>query len=64
MAKQYLGDGIYVDFDGYALWLTAEDGTQVINMINTICLEPEVYAALVRYVDELKQASANAMRRV
>ena len=54
MAKQYLGDGAYVYFDGYALWLTAEDGIQV---TNTICLEPEVYAALVRYVDALKEES-------
>lgn len=52
MTKRYLGDGAYVDFDGYALVLTAEDG---IRATNTIVLEPEVYAALVAYVADLKK---------
>ena len=55
MAKRYLGDAVYVDFDGDMLLLTTEDGVQVTNMV---CLEPSVYAALLDYVDELKQASA------
>ena len=49
--KYYLGDGAYVDFDGYALILTAENG---IEATNTIVLEPQVYAALVAYVEELR----------
>ena len=49
--KAYLGDGCYVDFDGFALWLTTEDG---ISAQNTICLEPEVYRALTEYVARLK----------
>lgn len=52
MRKQYLGDGAYVEFDGYALVLTAENGIQA---TNRIVLEPEVYAALVAYVDRLKR---------
>jgi len=51
MNKHYLGDGAYVDFDGYALILTTEDG---IDETNRIVLEPEVYAALVAYVARLK----------
>jgi hypothetical protein len=51
MNKLYLGDGVYLEFDGYALVLTTEDG---INVTNRIVLEPEVYAGLVRYVDALK----------
>ena len=35
--KVYLGDGAYVDFDGYALVLTTEDG---ISVTNTVVLEP------------------------
>lgn len=50
-AKAYLGDGCYVRFDGYALWLTTEDG---ISVQNEICLEPEVYGALVEYVAALR----------
>jgi len=45
--KLYLGDGVYVEYDGHAFWLTTEDG---ISVTNRICLEPEVYTALVRYV--------------
>jgi hypothetical protein len=59
MPKQYLGDGAYVDFDGFALILTAENG---ISATDTIVLEPSVYAALLDYVAVLKghdQASAN-----
>lgn len=56
MAKRYLGDGAYVDFDGFALVLTTENG---ISTTNRIVLEPEVYAALVEYVMELKGAEAD-----
>lgn len=49
--KEYLGDGCYVDFDGYALVLTTEDG---LSIQNTVVLEPEVYGALLEYVARLK----------
>jgi hypothetical protein len=49
--KLYLGDGVYVDFDGYALVLTTENGLAV---NDRIVLEPEVYAALLEYVARLK----------
>ena len=52
MEKTYLGDGVYVDFDGFAFVLTTENGIEV---TNTIILEPEVYDALVRFA----QATAN-----
>lgn len=51
--KEYIGDGVYVTFDGCMLRLTTEDG---IRTTNEIFLEPEVYAGLVRYVERLKQA--------
>ena len=46
-AKRYLGDGVYVDSEKGMLKLTAENG---ISATDTIWLEPEVYAALVKYV--------------
>jgi hypothetical protein len=56
--KMYLGDGVYVEFDGYSLVLTTENG---IETTNRIVLEPEVYSNLVEYVDRLKAATmANA----
>ncbi len=48
--KHYLGDGVYVDWDGYGLVLTTEDG---INVTNAIILEPEVFTALVAFVERL-----------
>ena len=46
----YLGDGVYVAHDGYALVLNTSDGEEI---TNRIVLEPEVYAALVKYVETL-----------
>lgn len=51
MHKTYLGDGVYVGFDGFSMVLTAENG---ISATDRIVLEPEVYAALFDYVDNLK----------
>jgi hypothetical protein len=48
--KTYLGDGCYASFDGYAIELTTENG---ISTTNRICLEPEVYLALVRFRDRI-----------
>ncbi len=43
--KEYLGDGVYADFDGYHIVLSAErDG-----FMNTIFIEPEVMASLLNY---------------
>ena len=50
--KVYLGDGAYVDFDGYALVLTTEDG---ISVTNTVVLEPSVWEALRAYVARLQE---------
>ena len=58
--KQYLGDGVYVDFDSYGgLILTTEDGLRV---THRIVLEPEVYESLTAYVAWLK-ATAEPGRR-
>jgi len=56
MTKKYLGDGAYVDFDGFMLILTAENGTEA---TDTICLEPDVWYSLLAYVEELKPAEAD-----
>lgn len=50
MAKVYLGDSVYVEFDGYMLTLTTENGY---GPSNTIHLEPAVYRALEEYVKML-----------
>lgn len=45
----YLGDGVYVSFDGYNIWLRTQQGTE-------IALEPAVFRALVRYQARLADA--------
>lgn len=48
MNKQYLGDGVYIEYEyGYGFILTTENG---IESTNRIVLEPEVYINFVRYV--------------
>lgn len=51
--KHYLGDGAYAEFDGYGIWLTAENGVVV---TDRVYLEPPVYAELLRWVEGMKQA--------
>lgn len=50
MNKTYLGDGVYVDFDG-GIILTAENGVEV---TSKIYLEPEVIRALFDFVYSLE----------
>ena len=49
--RAYLGDGVYADFDGFQVSLTAHSNGQT----NVIYLEPKVMVALMKYVDELKR---------
>ncbi len=49
--KDYLGDSVYADFDGYHIVLTTENG---FGPTNTIALEPEVLAALNRFSERIK----------
>lgn len=47
--KYYLGDGLYLDYDGYMLTLTAprRDGNHY------VCLEPDVFSSLLGYVEQI-----------
>ena len=53
--RKYLGDGAYIEFDGYHIVLTTNNGIAV---TNEICLEPEVFQALIKYEKMLKKAIA------
>lgn len=52
MPKEYLGDSVYVDHDGYHLVLTTENG---LGPNNTIYMDGNVYEALVCYAERLKE---------
>lgn len=66
--KRYLGDGVYADFDGFAIVLTTENGISVQHRIE---LEPEVCAALLTYIstafqrkrDDLETLAARNLAR-
>jgi hypothetical protein len=44
--KEYLGDGVYALFDGFGIWLHANDHE---NPTDRVYLEPEVLEALNRF---------------
>ena len=54
-AKRYLGDGVYAAIENGMLKLTTEDGLRA---TNTIFLEPEVYGALLEYMNQLLNQKA------
>lgn len=49
--KIYLGDGLYANFDGYQIVLSAENG---IYAHDTVYLDPFVLAKFLKYIEELK----------
>lgn len=52
--REYLGDGLYAEFDGWQIRLFAHNG---ISHTNEVFLEPSVLAAFFRYVEKLKGGS-------
>jgi hypothetical protein len=56
--KTYLGDGVYVDHDGYHLVLTTEDGNPE-GPSNIIYLEPEVMDGLIKFDKQIKNEREN-----
>ncbi len=53
--KDYLGDSVYAEWNGYAIVLTTENGYDD-DPRNQIILETEVYAALLRFVRRVEIA--------
>lgn len=49
--KRYLGDAVYVHFDGYHVVLTTNNG---IVDTNTILLDPSVIGSFGRYLEALR----------
>lgn len=47
--QKYLGDGLYVSFDGYQFALSAENG---IVATDTVFLEPDVLKAFIKFTKE------------
>ena len=55
LESEYLGEGVYVRFDGFQHWLAANDHRN-----DVVALEPQVLFSLMRYLSrnnpELTQA--------
>lgn len=56
--KEYLGDSVYAQFDGYHIVLTTENGLPH-DPSNIIALEPSVLESLNRYHKRLREYYAN-----
>ena len=54
----YLGDGVYLSFDGYHYWLAANHHERKV-----VALDPDVFLALVKAVDAHSTTLGDAMRR-
>jgi len=52
-SKLYLGDSVYVDYDGFAFVLTTENGG---DPSNEIVLEPSVFENLKMYAERIQMA--------
>ncbi len=48
MKDEYIGDGVYVSFDGYQIWLAANHHEN-----RVVALEPEVWSQLVEYAKRI-----------
>lgn len=55
MEKQYLGDSVYAEWNGYGVVLTTENG---LGASNTIVLEPETWLALVEFCQRVAEKIA------
>ena len=51
--KEYIGDGAYVQYDGYSLWLTTENGERE---TNRVCLDPRVLECFLEYIKRVEKA--------
>lgn len=58
--KDYLGDSVYAEFDGYGVTLTTDNG---MGASNTIYLEPEVFSALQRFVIRVADPASPISRK-
>lgn len=56
MTKEYIGDSVYAEFDGWSIILTAENGLPD-DPSNVIVLEPSVLDALNNYAKRACQGN-------
>jgi len=52
----YIGDGVYVGFDGYHIWLVTYNG---INITNEVALEQPVLTSFIGWLERNKDNLAH-----
>lgn len=55
--KTYLGDGAYVEFDGWSVIVTTSNG---VSETNRIYLEPRCIENLLEFIEGIKNAENNS----
>ena len=50
LEKDYIGDSVYIEDNGYGVTLTTENG---LGASNIIVMEPEVIQAFLRYIKKM-----------
>lgn len=53
---RYIGDGVYVSYDGYHIWLD----TRAQEPVNRIAMEPAVWDQLIQYRRDVQAAIEEA----
>ena len=53
LGSRHLGDGVYASFDGYQINLAVNHHNN-----HVVSLDPEVFGALLKFSDEIKEAFA------
>uniref|UniRef100_A0A6M3LR42 Uncharacterized protein n=1 Tax=viral metagenome TaxID=1070528 RepID=A0A6M3LR42_9ZZZZ len=53
--EEYLGDGLYADFDGYQIILSANDRVGGDNSTDRVALEPGVVTSFLQYIARLRK---------
>ncbi len=48
--RDYIGDGLYVGFDGFRVWVHANDHLKPTDII---CLEPNILKELIRFAKRM-----------
>ena len=59
--KDYIGDGVYIHYDGYGITLNANDA---INPTDSIYLEPEVCSGFLRFIETIKETHPDFARQL
>ena len=52
LPKQYLGDGVYAEFDGYQIRLTVDPATTQNGQLQEIFLDPLVFQTLHNFAKQ------------